>query len=79
MSSIFIAFSKGMVNTTTMLIHTRGLVRDFLYQCQGENREQKIRYVDKIFLGASSTITTDSLHLRFFATNRIFTLYTVLE
>jgi hypothetical protein len=64
-----------MVNTTTMLVHTRELVRDFLYQYQDENREQKVGYVDEIFLGVSSTITTYSLHLRFLPMDRIFTPY----
>ncbi|OGO64951.1 MAG: hypothetical protein A2030_00635 [Chloroflexi bacterium RBG_19FT_COMBO_50_10] len=60
-----------------MLVHTRGLVRDFLYQYQDENTEQKVRYVDEIFLGAVSTITTDSLHLRFLLMDRIFTPYRI--
>jgi len=38
-----------------------------------QRRDQKVQYVDEIFLGASSTITTDSLHLRFLQMDRLFT------
>jgi hypothetical protein len=75
MKIIFVAFSKIMMNTTTMLVHIKGLTRDFLYQFQDEKAAQRVEYEGEISWGASSTITKDSLHLRFIPMDRVFTPY----
>ena len=64
-----------MMNAKTMLVHIRGWARDFLSQCQDENGARKVRYIDEIFWGVSSTITIDSFHLRSLVLDRIF--YTI--
>jgi hypothetical protein len=77
MRDTFAAFSGSMVNTTTILIHTRALISVLL--CQGQNGAQKAQYVDEMSWGTASTITTGSLHLRFLAMDRIFTPYGMLN
>jgi len=64
-----------MINTTTMLAHTKGSVRDFLFQFQDENRTEMVQYGGEISWEASSTITKDSLLLRFIPMVRFFIPY----
>jgi len=73
MRATFAAFSESMVNTTTMLVHTKALVSAFL--CQGQNGAQNARYIGEISWEASSKITTGSLQLRSQGVVDIFTLY----
>ncbi len=67
-----------MINTTTMLAHIKGSVRDFLYPFQDETGPQKVQYEGEISWEVSSTITKDSLLLRFLPMVRFFTSYRVL-
>jgi hypothetical protein len=64
-----------MINTTTMLAHIKGSVRDFLFQFQDENRTEMVQYGGEISWEVSSTITKDSLLLRFIPMVRFFTPY----
>ena len=66
-----------MINTTTMLGHIKGSVRDFLFQFQDENRTEMVQYGGEISWEASSTITKDSLLLRFIRMARFFTPYRI--
>jgi hypothetical protein len=67
-----------MMNTTTMLAHIKGSARDFLYPFQDKKEAQKVRYEGEISWGVSSTIITDSLHLRFLPTDSFFTPYSLI-
>jgi hypothetical protein len=58
-----------------MLAHIKGSFRDFLFQFQDENRTEMVQYGGEISWEASSTITKDSLLLRFIAMVRFFTPY----
>ena len=58
-----------------MLAHIKGSVRDFLFQFQDENRAEMVQYEGEISWEASSTITKDSLLLRFIPMVRFFTPY----
>ena len=64
-----------MINTTTMLARIKGSVRDFLFQFQDENRAEMVQYGGEISWEASSTITKDSLLLRFIPMVRFLTPY----
>jgi len=64
-----------MINTATMLAHIKGSVRGFLFQFQDENRTEMVQYGGEISWGVSSTITKDSLLLRFIPMVRFFTPY----
>jgi len=66
-----------MINTTTMLAHIKGSVRDFLFQFQDENRTEMVQYGGEISWEVSSTITKDNLLLRFIPMVRFFTPYTL--
>ena len=58
-----------------MLGHIKGSVRDFLFQFRDENRTEMVQYGGEISSEASSTITKDSLLLRFIPMVRFFTPY----
>jgi hypothetical protein len=64
-----------MMNTTTMLAHINGSASDFLYPFHDEKTAQRVEYEDEITWEVSSTIITDSLHLRFIPMDRVFTPY----
>ena len=64
-----------MMNTTTMLDPIKGSVRDFLFQFQDENKTEMVQYGGEISWEVSSTITKDSLLLRFIPMVRFFTPY----
>jgi len=67
-----------MINTTTMLAHIKGSVRDFLFPFQAENRTEMVQYGGEISWEVSSTITKDSLLLRFIPLVRFFTPYRMM-
>jgi hypothetical protein len=56
-----------------MLAHIKGSVRDFLFRFQDENRIEMVQYGGEISWEASSTITKDSLLLRFI-NDRFYTI-----
>jgi len=66
-----------MINTTTMLDPIKGSVRDFLFQFQDENKTEMVQYGGEISWEVSSTITKDSLLLRFIPMVRFFTPYRI--
>jgi hypothetical protein len=74
----FTAFSKGMVNTTLILVHTRILVSAFLCLWEDQNEAQKVQFVNEMPSGTSSTIATGSLHLLVLAMDKIFIPYRIL-
>ena len=66
-----------MIITTTMLGPIKGSVRDFLFPFLDENRTDMGQYGGEISWEASSTITKDSLLLRFIPMVRFFTPYSI--
>jgi hypothetical protein len=61
MRATYAVFSKSILNTTTMLVLIRALIKAFL--CLGRSGPKEARFVDEMSWEASSTITTDSLQL----------------
>jgi hypothetical protein len=56
-----------------MFAHIKGSAREFLFQFQDETRTEMVQYGGEISWEASSTITKDSLLLRFIPMVRFFT------
>jgi hypothetical protein len=65
MRANYAVFSKSLLNTTSMLVLTKALIKTFL--CLGQSGPQEARFVDEMSWEASSTITTDSLQLWYLA------------